>query len=115
MADIQPEWDRLSRDRPDMPKLDPSKRPSWSLIRWLAPSWLAAAVPGVLGLAYGIAGIVGAAPLFAVFALLPGAFFAYLAFSVAYSFFTGRRPPGARAFRRMARVLLRDVRHPGTE
>jgi hypothetical protein len=112
---MQPDWDRLSRERPDMPEFDAAKRPSWSLIRWLAPSRLAMAIPVVLGLGYGIAGIVGAAPLFAVFALLPGAFFAYLAFGVACSFVTGRRAPGGRAFKRFARVLQRDLRHPGTD
>jgi hypothetical protein len=115
MADTEPDWDRLSRERPDMPKFDASKRPSWSLVRWLAPSWLAVAIPGVLGLGYGVAGIVGAAPLFAIFAVLPGAFFAYLAFGIAYSLFTGRRPSGADAFNRAARMLQRDVRHPGTD
>ena len=113
MADIQPDWDRLSRERPDMPTFDAAKRPSWSVIRWLAPSWLAVAIPGALGIGYGIAGVVGAAPLFAIFALLPGAFFAYLAFVIAYSLVTGCRPPGSETFSRAARVLQRDVRHPG--
>jgi hypothetical protein len=114
MADMQPDRDRLKREHADTPAVGAAKRPSWAVIRWLAPSWLKFAIPGVLGLGYGIAGIVGAAPLFAVFALLPGAFFAYLAFGVACFLFTGRAP-GAGAFKRIARVLLRDLRHPGTD
>jgi hypothetical protein len=114
MADTQRNLDRLKRERPDMPEFGTARRPSWAFVRWLAPSWLAIAVPGVLGLAYGIAGIVGAAPLFGIFMLLPGALFAYFAFAIACSFFTDR-VPGARGFNRFARILRRDLRHPGTD
>jgi hypothetical protein len=111
VANTQTDWDRL---RPDVPTLDQARRPSWALIRWLAPSWLAVAVPGVLCLAFGIAGITGAAPLETVFLLLPGAFFSYLAFGVACFVFTNKAP-GAKGFDRIGRFLQRDVRHPGAD
>jgi hypothetical protein len=115
MTDTQPDWERLQRERPDMPSIDPEKRPSWALIRWLAPSWIAVAVPAVLCLAFGIAGITGSAPLVTAFLLLPGGLLAYLAFGVAYALLTNKKVPGVKGFDRAGRFLQRDVRHPGAD
>ena len=98
-----------------MPAFVPSRRPSFGFVLWLLPSWLAVAVPAAACLGFGVAAVVGAAPLFCVFGLLPGAFLAYLAFGVAVGVFTGNAAPGAKGVGNMARFLQRDVRHPRTD
>lgn len=69
---------------------------------------------GLAFLSFGLVALAGyvslTAQIIAPFTMIPvGAFFAYLSFGVLYFFATGRRAPGARWLRAMARSLLKDI------